>query len=113
MTVTCKMHVVQDMHAYPVYGHMLSLVFDMMGLQICRSQATWPGCIDRKCGMLLEACTWVTMMMVQCRQMLSHLLTAGRERKADATGVAIKVRIKEQLNRVGNRSVPAACSQSA
>lgn len=52
------------------------------------------------------------MMMVQRMQVLSHLLTAGRERKADAMGVAIMVRIKEQLNRVGNSSVPAACSQS-
>jgi len=52
------------------------------------------------------------MMMVQCMQMLDHLLTAGRERKADAMGVATIVRIKEQLNSVGNRSVPAACSQS-
>ncbi len=63
--------------------------------------------------MLQEACTWVDTMMLQCMQMLSHLRTAGRERKADAMGVAITVRIKEQLNRVGNRSVPAACSQSA
>ncbi len=71
-----------------------------------------PECTDRKCDILLEACTWVEMMLVQCMQMLSHLLTAGRERKADATGVAIMVKIKEQLNSVGNRSVPAACSQS-
>lgn len=65
-----------------------------------------------QCGMLLETCTRVNMMMVHCMQMLSHLLTAGRERKAEAMGVAIMVRMKEQLNRVGNRSVPAACSQS-
>ncbi len=41
MTVTCKMHVDQGMHAYPVYAHMLSLVFDItqvgVGLQICGS----------------------------------------------------------------------------
>lgn len=115
MTVTCKMHVDQDMYAHPKFAHILSLNFDIMqvgrGLQICGSQPTWPGCTNRKFCMLQEACAWVDMMMMQCMQVLSHLLTAGRERKADATGVATMVRIKEQLNRVGNRSVPAACSQ--
>ena len=68
--------------------------------------------LGQNVGMLLETCTRVSMMMVHCMQMLSHLLTAGRERKAEAMGVAIMVRMKEQLNRVGNRLVPAACSQS-
>ncbi len=41
MTVTCKMHVDQDMHAYQRYAHTLSLMFDIMHMGMDGPSNTW------------------------------------------------------------------------